>query len=145
MKRADLVNNVDIWNAMVELMAEYDFPTDHTIANKEFMVYSYYAELESAGHEGLFNWFSSYIEEVGAHRYFKELRSVLEEMNAHEYALIETKNGEKLWELFQALVKDEIPEDDFYILLEKADQEYHQLNGRLEEKLKPILFRSIEN
>lgn len=135
MKKAELMNNNDIWNAMVSLMSEYNFPTENKTANKVFMVYNYYSELESGGHEGLFNWFSWYIEDVGANSYFEELNSILKEINAYDYSLIEEKYGVKLWKLYQALENEEIPEEDFYNIIEKADNEYEQLSGKLADIL----------
>ncbi|KMJ57132.1 hypothetical protein AB685_17095 [Bacillus sp. LL01] len=130
-KNTELTTNEDIWNAMVSLMSEYDFPTDNETANQAFMVYHYYSELESAGHEGLFNWCSSYIEELGAARYFEELVRALREINATDYALIEEKYGVQLWKLYQALESGEAPEEEFYNIIEKADNEYWQLDGKL--------------
>lgn len=135
MNRKDLITNDDIWNAMVFLMSEYDFPTDNQLANKVSLVYHYYSELESGGHEALFNWFGTQIEELGASNYFKELTSILEEINAHEYSLIEKEYGEKSWELFKALENNEIQEEAFYEVIEKADTEYQNLNGKLADLL----------
>ncbi|WP_223701762.1 DMP19 family protein [Sutcliffiella deserti] len=135
MKKAELRTKDDIWNAMVFLLSDYDFPTDNETANKARMVYHYYSELESAGHEGLFNWCSSDIEELGAARYFEKLVRALKEINAQDYALIEEKYGVQLWKLFQALENEEIPEEEFYNIIEKADNEYWQLNGKIGELL----------
>lgn len=135
MKKTELMNNNDIWNAMVSIMSEYHFPTENKTANKVFMVYNYYSEMESGGHEGLFNWFSWYIEDVGAHQYFIELIGLLKDINAQEYSIIEEKYGEKLWNLFKALENGKIAEEDFYSLNAKADKEYNQLSGKLGEVL----------
>jgi hypothetical protein len=134
-KKTELMNNHDIWNVMVSIMAEYNFPAENETANKVYMVYNYYSEMESGGHEGLFHWFSWYIEEVGGHQYFAELIRILKDINADAYALIEEKYGEKLWNLFQALENGEIPEEAFYSLNTKADEEYNQLSGKLEDLL----------
>lgn len=135
MKKAELMNHYDIWNAMVSIMAEYNFPTENKTANKAYIIYTYYSEMESGGHEGLFHWFSWYIEDVGGHQYFTELIRILKEINADEYSLIEEKYGEKLWNLFQALENGEIPEEAFYSLNTKADIEYTQLSGKLGDLL----------
>ncbi len=131
----ELMTNEDIWNAMVFLLSEYDLPTDNESANQAFMVYHYYSELESGGHEGLFNWCSMHIEALGANRYFEELVRALKEINATEYALIEEKYGLQMWRLYQALEKGEIPEEEFYTIIEKADSEYWQFDGKLGEVL----------
>ena len=49
MKRSELQNKYDIWNAMIETMCEYDFPTENKTANRVFLVYEYYSENESGG------------------------------------------------------------------------------------------------
>ncbi len=59
----------------------------------------------------------------------------MKDINADAYALIEEKYGEKLWNLFQALENGEIPEEAFYSLNTKADEEYNQLSGKLEDLL----------
>jgi hypothetical protein len=135
LKKAELMTNEDIWNAMVSLMSEYDFPTDNETANEAFMVYHYYSELESGGHEGLFNWSSMHIEALGVYRYFGDLVRALREINATEYALIEERYCRQMWKLYQALENGEIAEEEFHTIIEKADREYWQLDGKLGEVL----------
>lgn len=40
-----------------------------------------------------------------------------------------------MWRLYAALENDEIEEDEFYDVIEKANDEYHKLNQKLEELL----------
>ncbi|WP_404460786.1 hypothetical protein [Sutcliffiella horikoshii] len=131
----EFITNEDIWNAMISLLSEYEFPTDNETANQAFMVYHYYSELESGGHEGLFNWCSMHIEALGVDRFFEELVRALKEINATDYALIEEKYGLQMWKLYQALENGEIPEEEFYTIIEKADSEYWQLDGKIGEVL----------
>lgn len=145
MKRKDLATKEDIWNAVITVMAEYNFPTENEVANDIYMVYTYYSELESGGHESLLNWFSGHIEEVGISNYVKDLTSILDKIGAHDYAKIEKEYREKLWSLFQALENDEATEDDFYQVIEKADQEYQNLNGQLEELLEHYFVKVYED
>lgn len=136
MSRRDLITKDDIWNAVIDVMGECDFPTDNEVANDTYIVYNYYSELESGGHESLLNWFSYHIEEVGIKNYLTELTRVLEKIGAHDYSKIEKKWGEQLWTLFHALENDEtVEDDDFYNLIEKADNEYYNLDGKLAQLL----------
>lgn len=141
MKKSELQNRSDIWNAMVFLMSDYDFPTDDHFANKTFLAYHYYSELESGGHEALFNWSEMYFNKVGVNNFFKGLIAILKEINAHDYASIEEKYGETLWGLYKALENDDSKEEAFYNLIEKADQEYYQLDGKLERLLEEYFIR----
>jgi len=135
MKRKDLLSNEDIWNAVISVISEYDFPTENRMTNELFIVFQYYSELESGGHESLFTWFSEHIEKEGITNYLKELIGILEKIGAHNYAKIEKKYGEEMWRLFKALENNEIEEEDFYRVIEIANNEYYNLNGKLEELL----------
>ncbi|MCD8510091.1 MAG: hypothetical protein LRY73_09640 [Bacillus sp. (in: Bacteria)] len=84
MKKSELVTKDDIWNAVVSVMGETDFPTDNEVANEAYLVFQYYSEMESGGHESLLNWWSEYIEEVGAANYLKELTAILEKNRCKE-------------------------------------------------------------
>jgi len=135
MKRKDLMNNDDIWNAVISVICEYDFPTEKKTDNETFIVFQYYSELESGGHEMLLTWFSDYIKEVGINHYLNELTSILEEIGANDYVVIEKKYGEQLWQMYLALENDEIKESEFYSIIERADNEYYKLDGKLGELL----------
>ena len=69
MKSKDLITKEDIWNAVVDIMVEYNFPTENKMANDTYLVYHYYSELESGGHESLLNWTKWDIEKVGILNY----------------------------------------------------------------------------
>ncbi|MGX2959637.1 DMP19 family protein [Peribacillus sp. JNUCC 23] len=135
MKRKSLLSKTDIWNAVTTVLSEYDLSTEDKNLNEAFIVFQYYSELESGGHESLFTWFEWYIEEVGIDNYLNELIGILEEICAHDYAIIEKKYGQEMWRLYVALENDEIEEDEFYDVIEKANDEYHKLNQKLEELL----------
>ncbi|MDE5415155.1 DMP19 family protein [Alkalihalobacterium chitinilyticum] len=145
MKRKDLLTKEDIWNAVITVMVEFNFPTENEVANDTYIVYNYYSELESGGHESLLNWFSWHIEEVGISNYLKELTRILEKIGAHDYSKIEKMYGEELWRLFQALENGEEAEEDLYEVIEKADQAYHQVNGKLDELLERYFVQIYEN
>ncbi|MEB1809615.1 MAG: hypothetical protein LPK26_20360 [Bacillaceae bacterium] len=144
MKRKNLLSKEDIWNAVITVMGEYNFPTENEVANDTYMIYNYYSELESGGHESLLNWFSWHIEEVGISNYLKELTRILEKIGAHDYSKIEKENGEELWRLFQALENGEAAEGEFYEVIEKTDQAYHHLNGQLGELLERYFVEIYE-
>ncbi|TQR17991.1 hypothetical protein FG383_03435 [Psychrobacillus soli] len=141
MKRKDLLNTNDIWNAMITLIGEYGYSTENKVLNETFIVFQYYSELESGGHEILFTWFSQHIEKVGITIYLQELINILEKIGAHDYALIEKNYGEEMWRKFVALENGEIEENEFYRVIEKADNEYNKLNGKLGELLEPYFMR----
>lgn len=141
MKKKDLITNDDIWNAVIQVMVDYNFPTENKVANDTYIVFNYYSELESGGHEGLLNWFSWHIEEVGIDNYLKELTFILDNIGAENYSKIEKKYGEELWRLFQALENDEIEVDDFYNVIKEADSEYENLNGKLGELLESYFVK----
>jgi hypothetical protein len=135
MKRKNSLSKNDIWNAVTTVLSEYDLSTEDKNLNEAFIVLQYYSELESGGHESLFTWFEWYIEEVGIDNYLNELIGILEKIGAHNYAIIEKKYGQEMWRLYVALENDEIEEDEFYDVIEKANDEYHKLNQKLEELL----------
>lgn len=135
MNREDLLDKDDIWNAVVSVVCECDLPSKDTVFTEAFIVFQYYSELESGGHESLLNWFGSYIEEISIESYFKELIAILEKIGAHDYAMIEKKYGQEMWRLHMALENGENKEDEFYNVIEKADDEYHKLNQKLDNLL----------
>jgi hypothetical protein len=135
MKKSELRDRDSIWNAVVHTVCYSDFPTENTTLQEAFVVFQYYSELESGGHESLFTWFSDYITEVGISNYLKELVAILEKIGAHDFARMEEKYGEEMWRLFVALEKGEMEEETFYHLIEKADNEYWKLNHKLGELL----------
>ncbi|TWT25204.1 hypothetical protein [Planomicrobium sp. CPCC 101110] len=135
MYRKDLLTNDDIWNAMISTVSEYDFPTGNQTADEAFLVFQYYSELESGGHESLLTWFSEHVEEVGAASYLDALVAALEAVGAYDYAAIENKYGHDMWQKHKALENGEIEEKEFYAVIEQADGEYYQLDGRISELL----------
>lgn len=142
MTRKDLLDNDNIWNAIITVISEGDLSTKDTVLNEAIIVFQYYSELESGGHEILLNWLESYMEEISIETYLNKLIAILEKIGAHGYAMIEKKYGQEMWRLYIALENDEIEEDEFYTVIEKADDEYHKLNGIL-ERLLETYFVSI--
>lgn len=140
-KRTDLLNKDNIWNAVSDVLIEYNYQSESQVAYEAFTVLQYYSEMESGGHESLLRWNSDHIEGVGITRYLEELIGVLDKIDAHEYALIEKKYGKEMWDLYVALENDEIDEKEFYSVIEKADNEYYYLNEKLRELLETYFVK----
>ncbi|MEK3981736.1 hypothetical protein MKY37_22275 [Psychrobacillus sp. FSL K6-2836] len=142
LKRSELQTNNDIWNAVLAAYGQYDFPTEDEKMNDFFILFNYYCELESGGHESLFNWFSEHIEKMGIQTYSIRLSKVLEKVGANEYAEIEKRYIEQLWKLFLAVEKSRIEDPHYESLvaefcnhIEQADSEYSKLGENLSERL----------
>lgn len=141
-KRSELQTNDDIWNAVLSAYGEYNFPTNDEKMNDFFILFNYYCEIESGGHESLFNWFSKDIEEMGIQTYLIRLTKMLVKVSAQKYAVIEKNYLEELWRLFLAVESTstdephyESLEAEFCMLIEKVDGEYRNLGEELSEKL----------
>ncbi|MFD1780306.1 hypothetical protein ACFSFW_16700 [Fredinandcohnia salidurans] len=128
-------NSEDIWNEVIHKICSIDFPSEDQTLNEAFLVFQYYSELESGGHEALLNWWNEYISKVGITTYIKELTQILEKIGAQEYAMILQKYGEEMWGKFVAMENGEIDEDSFYQVIEKADGDYYSLEDKLQQLL----------
>ncbi|WP_096273391.1 DMP19 family protein [Paucisalibacillus globulus] len=133
--RTSLQSKTDIWNAVIDVLSNYDLLTAEDLQKENFILFQYYSELESGGHESLLNWWEFYINEVGIDNYLNELIGILEKIGAHEYASIEKRYGSEMWNLYVALENDEIEVDAFYKVIEKANDEYDKLNNKLDKLL----------
>ena len=135
MKRKELMTKTDIVNAVMQVLSEAHLSPEENPLNQAVIVYHYYSEMESGGHESLFRWYGQVINELGIDNYLNKLSGILEEIGAHDYARIEKQYCRKLWSLYNALENDEIEEDAFYRIIEKATAEYYKLNNTLRELL----------
>ena len=141
--KSELQTNDDIWNAVLAAYVEYVsvFPTEDEKINDFIILFNYYCELESGGHESLLNWFSEHIEAMGIQTYLHRLTNILEKIGASNYAVIEKNYLEELWRAFLSLeTSSEDPifkslEVEFYDLIEKADAAYFNLDQELSELL----------
>ena len=131
MRKKDLVDETAISNAVMDVLSASDFTTDNTTLNKALILYHYYSELESGGHESLFRWFGQPIQAMGIDEYVSHLIDILGEINAHSYVSLEKKYCKALWQLYVALENEESAEDRFYHLLEEATNEYYKLHDEL--------------
>ncbi|MDW0113120.1 hypothetical protein QT711_07970 [Sporosarcina saromensis] len=141
MSRRDLVDKEDIWNAVVSVLSDCDLDSKDPVVNEACVVFQYYSELESGGHESLLNWFESYIKEISIDSYIKKLIDTLEKIGAHDYAIIVKNYSQEMWSLYVALKNGENKEDAFYGVIEKADEQYHKLNQKLENLLETYFMR----
>ncbi|MGE7931588.1 DMP19 family protein [Viridibacillus arvi] len=158
MKQTDLSNHIDIWDAVINVLSG-DFPEDDETYNEAFIVYNYYSEMESGGHESLFNWGWEDIQAQGISKYITDLTSNLEKIGAHKYGRIMSAYGEEMWRLFLILEHEEMDEDafteleqEFYTVINKPNDEYFNLSNQLEKllesyfvKIHTDLFEVVEN
>lgn len=107
-KKSELKDRSDIWNAVILEITSRDFPAEEALLNECNLVFQYYSEIESGGHEILLNWAQDYIREVGIAHYSSELTAALEKIGATDYAQIEKTYSQQLWHLFTALENEEI-------------------------------------
>ena len=135
MKRSDLKSKEDIWNAVILAISNVDFPSGDPAADELSILFQYYSENESGGHEILLNWGSESIEEQGIDAYLEKLTSILEKIGAGEYAAIEQRYLKGIWQLYKELEQDEQKEDAFLKAVEQADRAYQALGKQLENKM----------
>lgn len=135
MKRSELKSKEDIWNAVISAISHVDFPSGDPAADEISILFQYYSENESGGHEIFLNWCSELIEEQGIDAYLEKLTSILEKIGAGEYAAIEQRYLRGIWRLYKALEQDEQKEDEFYEAVQKADGAYSALDRQLEKKM----------
>ena len=142
MKRSELQGPNDIWNAVIAAISHNDFPSGDETADEAFIVFQYYSEIESGGHEILLNWCAHYIEEKGINGYLEELTISLKKIGADDYAAIEHRYLKEIWRIFKELEQDEQIEEEFLQVIQKADEEYQALGNQL-EKLMETYFIDI--
>ncbi|MBD3107435.1 hypothetical protein IEO70_03575 [Bacillus sp. AGMB 02131] len=126
------MSKTEIRSAVIQVLMEKEFPSESAITNEAHLVFQYYCEMESGGHEGLLRWKSQYIKDIGITVYLAKLTAILKKINAFQYAAILEEYGEEMWNLFVALEKGEIDEDQFYEIVHKADYRYYHLNDEID-------------
>lgn len=130
-----------IWNSVIEALSVLEYPTGERVQDDAFLVFQYYSEMESGGHEIFLNWFS---EEMQQPDFGLRLIAALEKIGAVRYAEIEREYGALLLQRYLALEKGEGSEEEFYEVVEKADSDYYALDGQL-AKLLEAHFIEIHN
>ena len=134
-KKKELMTQTAIVNAVMQVLSEAHISPENPTLNQARIVYNYYSEMESGGHESLFRWFGEEINALGMETYSKQLIKGLEEIGAHDYATIEKKYGKELWRLYVALENEEIEEEAFYRIVEQATDDYYKLGDALRARL----------
>ena len=89
MKQSQLQNHDGIWNAVIETITAADDPTENPVFEEAFLVFQYYAETESGGHEHFLDSLKEYIEQHGTDQAVGQLTERLEKIGASAYAEIE--------------------------------------------------------
>lgn len=125
-------DKITVWNQMVEALSVLDYPIGEQLLDDAFVVFHYYSEMESGGHEIFLNWFS---EEMRKTDFSKRLTSALEKIGAGRYAAIEREYGTVLLQKYMELDSGKGSEEEFYRMVEKADSAYYALAGQLGELL----------
>lgn len=115
----------DIWNAIVEKISDIDYPTHHPLINHAYILFQYYSQMESGGHEDVLNWL---INQKKVDQPLEALRNTFLEASATSYAAIIEKYGPKMVEHFQMLEQNQPHEEDFYQEVKRADVAYWNLN-----------------
>ncbi|GAF11557.1 hypothetical protein JCM19046_1917 [Bacillus sp. JCM 19046] len=137
------MGSADKWNEMVERLSELELPVEKPRLQQTLLVYHYYSEMESGGHESVCNWLESYIKETGIDFFVAELSLALEQMSATHYAKLIQFYFMPIWQAYEALEKDETVEDAFIEVVETADERYHQI-GTLAQLLEVHYLRHEE-
>lgn len=140
-----LQTRTDISNAMIDILSTMNLPAMDTITTKAVIVYQYYSELESGGHENLFQWYNEDIKAITPKRYLALLVETLEEIGAPEYAALELQYGPRLWELYEKMQTDDQYEDEFYELSEQATQRYYQIENSIRDRLDDYFVEIYEH
>ena len=141
--RSELQTNDDIWNAVLSVAyVNYPFPTEDEKKNDIFILFSYYSEMESGGHEALLNWLSETMQEMGIQKYVSRLTKMLEQIGAKQYAEIEKAYLEEILKRYLTLENSGFEDPDFEKLeaeyltvVERADEEYRNLDEQINECL----------
>ncbi|MER2261474.1 MAG: hypothetical protein ABS934_05615 [Psychrobacillus sp.] len=139
--RSELQTNDDIWNAVLSVAyVNYPFPTEDEKKNDIFILFSYYSEMESGGHEALLNWLSETMQEMGIPKYVSRLTKMLKLIGAYDYAVIENSHLEEILNRYVAIENSGLEDPDFEKLeaeyltvVERADKEYRNLDEQINE------------
>lgn len=127
-----------IWQELTEVIIHHQYPSEHALLDQMSIVYLYYSEMESGGHEAVFNWQYEQIVAYGFNMYYDVLTSTLKQIGAADYAAIVEKYLPSLWDTYNALEQNDQLADAFYVQVEIADKAYNQLH----DAIRPILEKT---
>lgn len=125
-KRAQLLTGDAIWNEVLDFASQIHFPVNEEFINDLSILVQYYNEMESGGHEGLLNWTVGPISNFGFENYIQSLTNTLQTIGAKDIAVIEQQYAPLYWPLYHQLERNEIDEELFYEVIEKADKAYYE-------------------
>lgn len=117
------------WNEMIGQLSELELPVEDPFLQQMLLVYHYFSEMESGGHESLFRWLEMYVKDTGIDFFIAELSDALEHIGAIGYVDLVQIYGKPIWQAYEAMNQDETVEDSFYEVVETADEQYHGLGG----------------
>lgn len=135
MKKSELRTKDDIWNAVIAVLSDTEHPSEDKLSNEAYLLFNYYSDMESGGHESLFNHYSEYIDLVGIEKFMSELTGALRKMNAVSYAEILEQYGADMYRMFLGLEDGQVEEAEYYNVIEQADDAYQALNGKINDLL----------
>ena len=141
--RSELQTNDDIWNAVLSAAyGNYAFPTENKKKDDIFILFSYFCEMESGGHEALLNWLSETMQGLGIQKYVSRLTKMLELIGAGDYAKIEKVYLEEMLKRYLTIENSDFDDPDFekleaeyLFVIERADEEYRNLEEQINERL----------
>ena len=133
--KSQLQHRDDIWSILADITVENAYPTTNPLLDEISIVFSYYSELESGGHESLTRWQYDQIVALGFETYLDKLTATLRKIGAVDYAVIEKDYLPDIWRIYHQLENGENMEEAFYVLVEKADKAY----VALQDAIRPML------
>ena len=139
------------YNAVTDFIVSHTYPSENKMLDDSWRIFNYYNEIASGGHEGYLTWTAGPIPETDIHSFYDALIRTLQEIGAIRLAELEKTYGLLLWQKYHALEKGEIEEDDFYDIVQLADQAYFEYEETFinqmwtyAEKLFPKLFKVVD-
>lgn len=141
MKQSELMTNDDIWNAVTKLLSETEDPSENAQLAEALLLYNYYSDMESDGHERLFNYYSETIDIIGIEQFLTEMTDSLRNMDADEYAAILDRYGADMYRMFLGLEDGPVEEAEYYHVFEQADDAYKALDGKIKDLLKAYFVK----
>ncbi|MFC4409061.1 hypothetical protein ACFOZY_01285 [Chungangia koreensis] len=141
MKKSELKTKEDIWNAVIAVLSDTDYPSENDVANEAFLLFNYYSDMENGGHENLFNYNAETIDIIGIEKFLTQLTAALRNMNADEYAAILDRYGADMYQMFLGLEDGQVKEAEYYTVFEQADDAYQDLGGKINELLEDYFVK----
>lgn len=149
--KKDVLTREGRYNAVTDFIASHTYPSDNKMLDDSWRIFDYYNELGSGGHEGYLTWTAGPIRETDIHAFYDALIHTLQEIGAIQLAALEKTYGILLWQKYHALENGESEEDEFYDIVQLADQAYFEYEEMFinkmwayAEKLFPKLFTVVD-